>query len=503
LKTIKPIYIALFMLLVLAVLGGLLFLTTENTSTSEEGFFVDEYHIKYPTNSSFFELKKDSVSTTKIIDKITTTIVPLEVETINLGIDSLLTHKPAPEKKEVTPAMDFSKIDTTSIERISYPKSNPDFLNELRDKLNSKNCRIIHYGDSQLEGDRITGYLRNRLQKMYGGSGPGFIPIKQAYHQISAIVEHSDTWERHAIFDPTQKKFKHRKYGAFLSSSRFTPVITDSIQIDSTAITTATITIQKSNIAYRKFRAFKKIGLHYGNCNNPIVISVYEKGALIQQDSLIQDGNYHNYSIKLPKTPTDLKIELKGKVSADFFGLTLDGGSGIQIDNVAMRGASGTLFTKNDATDYGRMIKALKPKVMILQFGGNTVPYLKDSIGITNYTKRLHSQIKWLRRRHSGMSLLFIGPTDLATSVNGKMITYELLPYLNEQLKELCMNNNLAYWDMFHAMGGKNSIPIWVKENLVGGDYIHFTPKGTKYISELFFTSLYLDLQQHSNTATD
>jgi lysophospholipase L1-like esterase len=469
-----------------------------NTSTDEEGFFVDEYHLKYPTSTSFFELQKDSISPNKIIDKITSTIVPLEVETINLGIDSLLTHKPSPEKKEETPAMDFSKIDTTSIERISYPKSNPNFLNELRAKLSSKNCRIIHYGDSQLEGDRITGYLRNRLQKMYGGSGPGFIPIKQAYHQISANVTHGDTWERHALFDPTQKKFKHKKYGAFLSSSRFTPVITDSIKIDSTHITTATISIKKSNIAYIKFRAFKKIGLHYGNCNSPIRINVYDDDILIQQDSLITDGNYHNYKINLPKTPNNLKIELKGKVSADFFGLTLDGGSGIQIDNVAMRGSSGTIFTKNNAINYGKMLKELNPKVMLLQFGGNTVPYLKDSIGIVNYTKRLHSQIKWLRRRHSDMNLLFIGPTDLATSVNGKMITYELLPYLNEQLKELCMNNNLAYWDMFHAMGGKNSIPIWVKENLVGGDYIHFTPKGTKYISELFFTTLYLDLKKQS-----
>jgi len=486
------------MILILAILGGFLFLASENTATNEEGFFVDKYYLKYPTSTSFFKLQKDTVSPIKIINNITTTIIPLEVEPINLGIDSLLTHKPSPERKETTAALDFSRIDTTSIERISYPRNNSNFLTELKEKLSSKNCRIIHYGDSQLEGDRITAYLRNRLQKMYGGSGPGFIPIKQAYHQISAVVKHSDTWERHAIFDPTQRKFKHRKYGAFLSLSRFTPSVSDSISTDSITITTAYITIKKSTITYRKFRAFKNIGLHYGNCTSPIEILVYDDGILIQKDSLIPDEKYHNYRIQLAKTPSDLKIELKGKVSADFYGLTLDGSSGIQLDNVAMRGASGTIFTKNDATDYGRMIKELNPKIMLLQFGGNTVPYIKDSIGVTNYTKRLKSQIKWLRRRHKGMSILFIGPTDLATSVNGKMITYKQLPYLNEQLKELCINNNVAYWDMFHAMGGENSISHWVQQNLVGGDYIHFTPKGTKYISELFFTSLYLDLKQQS-----
>ena len=495
-NTIKPIYIALFMLLVLGVLSALLLLSSEKKETNEEGFFLDTFYLKYPQYTSFFDLQKEVKTTDEIIKKIKKNITPLEVEKVNLGIDSLVTiTAKKEEEKEVITKIDFSKIDTTSIERITYPTSNPDFLKELKIKLASKNCRIIHYGDSQLEGDRITGYLRNRLQKMYGGSGPGFIPIKQAYHQISASVTHSETWERNAIFNPRQKRFKHRKYGAFLSSSRFTPIMYDSIQIDSTQPTKASITIGKSNITYRKFRSFKNIGLHYGNCQNPIQIKVYNNDVLIQEDSLITDGNYHNYKIKLAETPKKLTIELTGKVSADFFGLTLDGSTGIQIDNVAMRGASGTLFTKNDAVDFGKMVKELNPKIMILQFGGNTVPYIKDSIAVNKYIKRLHSQVKWLRKRNSNMNLLFIGPTDLATSVNGKMITYKLLPYLNLQLKEFCMKNNLAYWDMFHAMGGENSIPIWVKEKLVGGDYIHFTPKGTKYISELFFTSLYLDLK--------
>lgn len=497
-KSVKPISIALFMLLVLATLGGLLFLSSEQDK--EEGFFIEQYHLKYPTLTSFFDIqdiKIDSVKQT--IEQITTTIEPIEIEPLNIGIDSLVTHKPNAEKKAVNFALDFSKIDTTSIQRISYPKDNPDFITTLKNKLNSKNCRIIHYGDSQLEGDRITGYLRNRLQHMYGGSGPGFIPIKQVYHQISAVIKHSNTWERHAIFDRTQKRFKHKKYGAFLSSSRFTPVFNDSISIDSIPETTASISIQPSKITYKKFRSFPSIGLHYGNCTNPIQVLVYEKGHLIQRDSLITDGNYHNYTIKLPGTPTDLKIELTGKVSPDFYGLTLDGNTGVQIDNVAMRGASGTLFTRNNTADFGRMLSELDPKIMIMQFGGNTVPYIKDSIAVTNYTNNIRNQINWLRRRKANMSFIFIGPTDLATSVNGEMLTYELLPFLNQSLKDVCNSNNVAYWDMFQAMGGKNSIGHWVNEGLVGGDYIHFTPKGTKYISELFFTSLYLDLKQHNN----
>lgn len=486
------------MLLVLTLLGGLLFLATEQNE--EEGFFIEQYHLKYPTTTSFFDLKELKVDSVKqTIEQITTTIKPIEVEPLNLGVDSLVTHKPNAENKTLNFALDFTKIDTIAIQRISYPENNPDFVTTLKDKLISKNCRIIHYGDSQLEGDRITGYLRNRLQHMYGGSGPGFIPIKQAYHQISAVIKHSDTWERHAIFDRTQKRFKHKKYGAFLSASRFTPVYHDSISLDSLTEITASITIKPSNITYRKFRSFPSIGLHYGNCTAPTQVLVYEKGHLIKRDSLINDGNYHNYSIKLPGTPTDLKIELTSKISPDFYGLTLDGNTGVQIDNIAMRGASGTLFTQTNRDNFKQMLDELDSKIMIMQFGGNTVPYIKDSVAVTNYTNNIRNQINWMRRRKANMSFIFIGPTDLATSINGEMVTYELLPFLNNKLKEVCNTNNVAYWDMFQAMGGENSIGHWVNEGLVGGDYIHFTPKGTKYISELFFTSLYLDLKQHHN----
>lgn len=484
------------MFLILTILGGLLYLSKTDDSSEKEGFFYKNIHLKYPKHTTFFEIDNIEKTPEKVIKKITKIITPLEVEKVNNDSDPKLSTKQneIEEKQKIT-KIDFSKIDTTSIQRIIYPESNPAFLDDLKSKLNSKNCRIIHYGDSQLEGDRITGYLRNRLQKIYGGSGPGFIPIKQAYHQISATVEHSDTWQRHALFDPTQKKFKHRKYGAYLSTSRFTPIIADSIQIDSTPLTKATINISKSNITYLKFRSFKNIGLHYSNCNYPVQIKIFNNQELIEVDSLITDGNYHNYKIKLAQTPKDLRIELIGKISPDFYGLTLDATNGIQIDNVAMRGASGTLFRRNNEQDYGKMLEELNPKVMILQYGGNTVPYLKDSLGVDKYIGRLKSQVKWLRKRKSKMSFVFIGPTDLSKSINGKMKTYKLLPYLNSQLKEFCSQNNIAFWDMFNAMGGKNSMQTWVKEKLVGGDYVHFTPKGTKYISELFFTSLYLDVQ--------
>ncbi len=496
---IRPIQISLFILFVLGGLFGLMFLSekggVQKAQTQDDGFSYEGVAVKYPAYTTFLGLEKDSSLTRQDVLEVTQIVTPLDIETSETKNDIALAE-------EIKQLPDFSKIDTTRIVRIKYPEENPDFATELREKLSSKSCRIIHYGDSQIEGDRITGYLRNRLQGMYGGSGPGFIPVLPVYRQISAVVEPSEHWERFAFFDPTKKKFSHKKYGAYLSVSRFTAyqkVLPDSTALDSLPIIKASVKIGKSKKTYAKFRRFTNIGLHYGNCNFPIKISVYNDGNLIQQDSLIADGGYHQYKIRTSVTPTDLKIELEGKVSADFYGLTLDGGSRVQIDNVAMRGASGTIFANSNASTYSQMVRQLKPKIVIMQYGGNTMPYLKDSIDVEKYAKRVTSQVNWIRRRAKNTSFIFIGPTDMCLPVNGKMETYPMLPYLNAKLTETCLENNVAYWSMFDAMGGKGSMKLWVDEKLTAKDYMHFTWKGTKIISELFFTALYLDLKEPEN----
>jgi hypothetical protein len=75
----------------------------------------------------------------------------------------------------------------------------------------------------------------------------------------------------------------------------------------------------------------------------------------------------------------------------------------------------------------------------------------------------------------------------MSRRVNGVFESYSLLPYCVSQMKNACDEAGAAYWDLFGAMGGKNSMPSWVNQGLAGGDYIHFTPKGSSYASQLFY----------------
>jgi hypothetical protein len=65
--------------------------------------------------------------------------------------------------------------------------------------------------------------------------------------------------------------------------------------------------------------------------------------------------------------------------------------------------------------------------------------------------------------------------------------TYPLLPYCVDQMKKISLEVGAGYWDLYSAMGGKNSMPSWVEQGLAGKDYIHFSNGGASYASQMFF----------------
>ena len=66
--------------------------------------------------------------------------------------------------------------------RIYMPDDDETYLDGLWETLQlaaTKHVRILHYGDSQIECDRITSLLRQKFQEEFGGMGVGLVPALQ------------------------------------------------------------------------------------------------------------------------------------------------------------------------------------------------------------------------------------------------------------------------------------------------------------------------------------
>ena len=66
-------------------------------------------------------------------------------------------------------------------------------------------------------------------------------------------------------------------------------------------------------------------------------------------------------------------------------------------------------------------------------------------------------------------------------------------------LKNAAMESGFAFWDLYEAMGGYNSMPSFVHADppLASTDYIHFTALGVNLVAEMFYNALMLEYNRY------
>ena len=62
--------------------------------------------------------------------------------------------------------------------------------------------------------------------------------------------------------------------------------------------------------------------------------------------------------------------------------------------------------------------------------------------------------------------------------------TYSWLPQVVDSLCATATAHGAAYWSIYHAMGGANSMPAWVNNGLGSPDYVHFSQKGADIMGD-------------------
>ena len=107
------------------------------------------------------------------------------------------------------------------------------FLSSI--ETSEKQIRIAYFGDSSIEGDLISQTVRDSLQRRFGGSGVGFMPITSKTSGFRRSIRHfySKNWY-HCYIGRKNTQAKRRGISGeyFLTSAE--PKI-DTIQIDSTS----------------------------------------------------------------------------------------------------------------------------------------------------------------------------------------------------------------------------------------------------------------------------
>jgi lysophospholipase L1-like esterase len=452
---------------------------------------------------SFDELKGTGDTLIEInIDEVLAGVSPTEEDSISSESSELKISK---EQKSVKNDTVIKTQKNYAIRRsLQLPGNNPEALRTLvyglKNESKSKVVRILHYGDSQLEGDRITDYFRNKMQKRFGGKGPGILLPNEpaASSRISAYVSSSKNIKKKAIYINGSKAsdgkygiggsvfeiiggnnhFKEWKEGATDSSLRI-PIFSGEKQAS------AFIQVKNGHYGYALARKYDKTTLLY---ESDEYFNINLRRDTFVEDYLIlpsQGLATHRWDLSAKKK---LKLSFtKGKFPK-IYGLALDGDKGVAVDNFAMRGSSAIGFDKMDKRLYGKQLKDMNVCAILLQYGINVVPNVRSDYDY--YKNILINQLNSIKAAHPGVSIVVIGPSDMSQNSGGNMVSYSNIPLIRDAMKEAALATGCCFWDLYEAMGGENSMSAWVDKGLAQKDYTHFSYKGARYVGEMLYNAV-------------
>ncbi len=340
--------------------------------------------------------------------------------------------------------------------------------------------RVVHYGDSQIEEDRITSELRDGLQERFGGCGVGYIPVVQHIPTVSVKQRSTVDLERKLVYAHEAMRADHSRYGM---AGAYAELNGEDVQV--------TIECLAKRGMHNHSQRFEKMTLMLGQVREPISISVDGVG-METVDSTRKSLNFVEFDMRRDSLPAPMRATLNLSGVAELQGILLDGMRGVSVDNVPMRGCTGMVFTKMSAEVLSGYYADKNVRLIIMQYGGNAVPYLKNKAGVNSVARGLQAQIRYLKRLAPQAEVLFIGPSDMATRVDGVMQSYAILPELIAALKKTAHAEGAAYWDLQAVMGGAGSMVKWAaaKPALASSDHVHFTRLGASKVGEMLLEEL-------------
>lgn len=416
----KSYHVLIFTACVMACLGALCWVLPKRV-------VLCDYTLQWPT---FAEVMGEEVQEAEEIELSESIELSDSTQAVT---DSTATH--------VVPAAPI--IPTIPIDSITDSRI---FLGAFYQSLttaNTRRVRVVHYGDSQIEEDRMSSQIREVLQERFGGTGVGLMPlaqtipsrsVKQTLLMNGKIISPQILY-RNIVYGPKRMQREDGLYGV-MGQVAF---MNDSIVAGSEQLTAICTPIDKRP-RYTQVKLFADTSINYEQIGDT------------------------------------LHLQGKGAV----YGISQESATGVIVDNIPMRGCLGLVFNKIDSTQLTHFYRNENVTLIIMQFGGNAIPFNEKPTTIQSIVHGLRQQVRYIQSCAPHASILFIGPSDMLTTIDGVEQSYPMVSYMDRLLNKMAQEEHIAYFSLFQWMGGNGSMARWKEIGLAGSDGIHFMRSGAR-----------------------
>ncbi len=352
------------------------------------------------------------------------------------------------------------------------------FLRAMSNTLRKKPgaiTRVIHFGDSIVTSDYVSGSLRRKLQAELGDAGHGYMLMANAWP---------------AYFHNDVSRFA----SAGWSVSRIVgPLTPDGLY------GLGGVTFRAPPGSRARFGTSKNT--KYGKAVSRFIVSYLEQPGggtmrlnldgkqLEELDTSGKEVRVREKVIQVPDGEHELEVvTIKGSTRA--FGVVMErDGPGAVLDAIGIQGARIRFLDKQDDDHYAAQLAWRDPSLLIYQFGANESGD-GFAYSMEDYRRTMKDVLLQGKKAVPKAGCLIIGAMDRAEKKGTTMSTMPVIIAIVKEQRRAAEETGCAFFDTFKAMGGSGSMAAWVQRGLGQADLTHPTGSGSEVLASWIFRAL-------------
>ena len=401
-------------------------------------------------------------------------------------------HKPEPRPDQVNrPALNLTIEDPTEhamarfYSALSATLSKSKDAGEFSDRKSRDTgefldrapvTRIVHYGDSHIAADILTGALRHHFADDFGSAGPGFIlPGVTGYSRLG--VESGSTAGWHVEGTGPAGATGDCRFGlAGLALS--------------TSLAGQRLWISTDSNSFDLYLLKQP-----GGGDIEVSLDGTSHGIL----SLNSDQPSPCYFTVASTTAGRHTLEIRTKAAGAVrvLGIAVEGDRpGVVYDALGINGARATRPLSWDwgvlASNLGRR----HPDLIVLSYGTNEAG--DQDLDFDSYPARYAEMIARFHAAVPEASILVIAPPDRARRTGDKWVSIRAMAGVVSAQRKAALSTGTAFCDLYDEMGGAGSIQEWATTayGLAAADRVHLTRSGYRLVADALYHGIegaYLD----------
>lgn len=347
--------------------------------------------------------------------------------------------------------------------------------------------RVVHFGDSIVASDYVSGTLRRKFQERFGDAGHGFTLVANAWP---------------AYFHNDIERFATRGWKV----SRVTgPYAADGLY----GLGCVSFRAEPNTLA--RFATSKNS--EYGGRASRFVVAYLEepgggafeisvdgvKKELVDTNGPAKRSRFH--PVEVPDGPHTFELFTRRGASRIFGAILEREGPGVVLDAIGIQGARIRFLDKQDDAHWAEQLQQRAANLLIYQFGAN-----ESADGflypMTDYHRTMTDVVMQGKRALPEASCLVVGAMDRAAKRGDELISIRVLPHIIEQQRRVAAEVGCAFFDTFQAMGGAGSMATWVRRGLGHPDLTHPSSVGADLIGTWIFRALMQSYGEFVRTAS-